>query len=150
MHAFSTLLGNTGRASLLSVVMVLTLLVGSSSAQFNTPGTAVPGGGGQSPAQVAKLHELQAAFHRAGSVHDPVNGDSAAVIDERIRQMMALWTKDATLTFQVGGLRDGNYVGQGDPEDPLTCPVPSADPNNRERFALSLNMLEGRSSPATS
>ncbi len=148
MYAFSTLLGKTGTASLLSVVMVLTLLLGSSSAQFTRPGTAVPDEANQSQAQVAKLHELQAAFHGIGSVHDPVNGDSAAVIDERIRQMMALWTKNGTLTLQVGGPRDGYYVGQGDPQDPLSCPAPSADPNNRGTLCTFFKYVSGAFQPA--
>ena len=44
--------------------------------------------------QLAELYQLQAAFHRAATVHDPVNGDSAATIDQRIRDMLSLWTDD--------------------------------------------------------
>ena len=31
--------------------------------------------------QDAQLHDLQAAFHRAASVHDWVNGDAPAVVE---------------------------------------------------------------------
>jgi hypothetical protein len=82
--------------------------------------------------ELAALHELQAAFHRAASVTDPVNGDSAAVIDQRIRDMLALWTEDGFLALAVGNsARDGNYVGKGDPSDPAKCPQPSTNPSNR-------------------
>ena len=33
--------------------------------------------------QTAELYQLQAEFHRAASVHDPVNGDSQAVVDQQ-------------------------------------------------------------------
>jgi hypothetical protein len=101
-----------------------------------------------SRAQVAKLYELQAAFHRTGSVHDPLNGDSESVIDGRIRQMLALWTKNGSLTLQAGGPRDGNYVGQGDPEDALTCPTPSTDPENRGTLCTFFKYVAGSFQPA--
>ena len=50
----------------------------------------------------AELYQLQAAFHRAATVHDPVNGDSAEVIDQRIRDMLSLWTDDGSVTLEVG------------------------------------------------
>ena len=40
-------------------------------------------------AQMAELHNLHATFHAAVSVHDPVNGDSAAVITQRIRDALS-------------------------------------------------------------
>jgi len=79
--------------------------------------------------QLAALYQLQASFHRAATVHDPVNGDSATVIDQRIRDMVSLWTDDGV--FTAGGALSGNYIGKGDPEDPSTCPTPSGDPANR-------------------
>jgi hypothetical protein len=42
----------------------------------------------QENTQLAELYQLQAAFHAAATVHDPVNGDSAAAIDQRIRDML--------------------------------------------------------------
>jgi hypothetical protein len=68
--------------------------------------------------QLVELYVLQAAFHAAATVHDPVNGDSPAAIDQRIRDMLALWTADGSLA--------GKYFGNGDPGDPATCPVPTA------------------------
>jgi hypothetical protein len=78
-------------------------------------------------AQAAELEQLHAAFHAAISVHDPVNGDSEAVITQRIRDMLALWSKDAQLTVVGTSNTAGNYVGNGDPDDPATCPQPSFD-----------------------
>ena len=98
--------------------------------------------------QQAELHQLQAAFHRIASVHDPVNGDSAAVIEQRIRDMLSLWTDDGSLTLQVGGAFDGNYVGNGDPADPTTCPVPSGDPTNRGTLCTLFKYVSGSFQPA--
>src|SRR5713226_4364440 len=67
--------------------------------------------------QLAELYQLQAAFHAAATVHDPVNGDSPAAINQRIRDMMSLWTADGTLV-KASGAFAGNYIGTGDPEDP--------------------------------
>src|SRR5690348_1518214 len=52
--------------------------------------------------QTAELYQLQAAFHRAASVQDPLNGDSAAVVDQRIREMLSIWTEDGILRLSVG------------------------------------------------
>jgi hypothetical protein len=73
-------------------------------------------------AQMAELEQLHATFHAAVSVRDPVNGDSPALITQRIRQALSIWAKDATLTTSTG-----NYIGNGDPDDPATCPEPSGD-----------------------
>jgi hypothetical protein len=82
--------------------------------------------------QIAKLHRLQAALHRALSVRDYVNGDSADVITQRIRDMLSLWTSDGALLVSFGkSTIDGNYIGNGDPDDSSTCPELSTDPNNR-------------------
>jgi hypothetical protein len=98
--------------------------------------------------QQAELHQLQAAFHRAASVQDPVNGDSAAVIDQRIRDMLSLWTDDGSLTLEVGGALDGDYVGNGDPADPSTCPTPSGDPTNRGTLCTLFKYVSGSFQPA--
>ena len=78
-------------------------------------------------AQMTELEQLHATFHAAVSVHDPVNGDSAAVITQRIRQALSIWAKDAQLTVVGTTNTAGNYNGNGDPDDPATCPEPSHD-----------------------
>ena len=79
-------------------------------------------------AQVAELeHQIHAKFHAAVSVHDPINGDSAEVITQRIREALSIWTKDAELKVINTTTAAGNYVGNGDPDDPESCPLPSGD-----------------------
>ena len=78
-------------------------------------------------AQMAELHNLHATFHAAVSVHDPVNGDSADVITQRIRDALSVWAEDGVLTVVSTTATQGNYVGKGDPDDPATCPKPSGD-----------------------
>jgi hypothetical protein len=78
-------------------------------------------------AQWAELEMLHAAFHAAVSVHDPVNGDSPAVITQRIRDAVALWTENGEITIVSTSAAAGNYIGNGDPDDPATCPEPSGD-----------------------
>jgi hypothetical protein len=78
-------------------------------------------------AQMSELHDLHAAFHSAVSVHDPVNGDSPAVVTQRIRDVLAIYAKDAVLTVVGATPAAGNYEGNGDPDDPETCPEPSGD-----------------------
>ena len=76
-------------------------------------------------AQMAELHNLHATFHAAVSVHDPVNGDSPAEITQRIKDALSVWAEDAVLTVVNTTDTAGNYVGNGDPDDPATCPTPS-------------------------
>jgi hypothetical protein len=78
-------------------------------------------------AQVAELEQLHVTFHGAASVHDPVNGDSPTVITQRIRDILAIWTEDGELTIVNSTATAGNYIGNGDPDDPATCPPPSGD-----------------------
>ena len=78
-------------------------------------------------AQMTELEQVHATFHGAISVHDPVNGDSPAVINQRIREMLAIWAKDGELTVVSTATTAGNYIGNGDPGDPGTCPKPSLD-----------------------
>jgi hypothetical protein len=74
-------------------------------------------------AQVAELEQqIHVTFHAAVSVHDPINGDSAEVITQRIREVLSIWAKDAELTTAAG-----SYIGNGDPDDPESCPLPSGD-----------------------
>ena len=78
-------------------------------------------------AQAAELEQLHATFHGAVSVHDPINGDSPEVITQRIRDVLSIWTKDAELTVVSTTAAAGNYIGNGDPDDPASCPLPSGD-----------------------
>lgn len=78
-------------------------------------------------AQVTELEQLHATFHAAVSVQDPVNGDSPSVITQRIRDALSIWTRDAELTVVNTTATAGNYVGNGDPDDPESCPPPSGD-----------------------
>jgi len=77
--------------------------------------------------QMTELEKLHATFHAAVSVHDPVNGDSADVITQRIREALSIWAEDAHLTVISTAATGGNYVGNGDPDDPESCPPPSGD-----------------------
>ena len=78
-------------------------------------------------AQMTELERLHAAFHAAVSVHDPVNGDSATVVTQRIRDAVALWAEDGEITIVSTSTAAGNYIGRGDPDNPATCPEPSGD-----------------------
>ena len=78
-------------------------------------------------AQMAELEQLHATFHAAISVHDPVNGDSPTVIAQRIRDMLAIWAQDGELKLVGTASPAGNYVGNGDPNDPTSCPPLSGD-----------------------
>jgi hypothetical protein len=105
-----------------SVLLAGTLLTATAVAQSG----AAHGGGSRHDdsqlAQMAELEQLHATFHAAVSVHDPVNGDSPAVITQRIREALSIWSEDAELTTTAG-----NYIGKGDPDDPASCPPPSGD-----------------------
>jgi hypothetical protein len=98
--------------------------------------------------QVAELYQLQAAFHRAATVHDPVNGDSATVIDQRIRDMVSLWTDDGVLMAGGPPATAGNYIGRGDPADPSTCPTPSGNKGNRGTLCTFFKYVAGSFQPA--
>jgi hypothetical protein len=100
------------------------------------------------PNAVAELDQLQAAFHRAASVHDPVNGDSAAAIDQRIRDMLSLWTDNGSIDLEAGGAHDGNYQGNGDPGDPSTCPTPSGNASDQGTLCTFFKYVAGSFQPA--
>jgi hypothetical protein len=79
-------------------------------------------------AQLAELEQqIHVTFHAAVSVHDPINGDSPEVITQRIREALSIWTKDAELTVVNTTATAGNYIGNGDPDDPASCPLPTGD-----------------------
>ena len=78
-------------------------------------------------AQMTELEQLHETFHASISVHDPILGDSPALITQRIREILTIWAKDAQLTVVSTSATAGNYIGNGDPDDPATCPAPSGD-----------------------
>ena len=78
-------------------------------------------------AQITELERLHATFHGAITVHDPVNGDSLAVITQRIREILSIFAQDARFTVVSTAATAGNYIGNGDPDDPASCPTPSGD-----------------------
>jgi hypothetical protein len=80
-------------------------------------------------AQLAELEKLHAAFHAAITVHDITDpmGDSSEVITQRIRDAVALWTRDGKITIVGTSNAAGNYIGRGDPDNPGTCPEPTHD-----------------------
>ena len=79
----------------------------------------------QDKSQMTELYKIQAAFHRSAAVHDPVLGDPPEVVTQRIRDMLSLWTSNAVLSVQGFGTIDGYYIGNGNPDDPSSCPEPS-------------------------
>ena len=99
---------------LVALVLGLAMIPGMASAQ-----------GKSDSEQTTDLYKMQAAFHRYATVHDPVLGDSAEVITQRIRDMLSLWTSNAVLSVQGFGTIDGYYIGNGDPDDPSSCPESS-------------------------
>jgi hypothetical protein len=99
---------------LVALVLGLAVIPGVAAAQASSDNT-----------QTAELYKAQAAFHRYATVHDPVNGDSSDVITQRIREMLSLWTSNAVLYVDGFGAIDGYYIGNGDPDDPSSCPASS-------------------------
>jgi len=114
---------------LLTVLVLLSMLtLGSTilSADDNTDTTTSP------EVQIAKLFELEAAFHSGVSVHNYVDGDSAEVINQRIRDVLSLWAEDGTLDLESSTYEfNGMYVGRGSLDDPSLCPPPSSNWDNR-------------------
>ena len=123
----------SNRMRSVAAAVALTVALGGPCVLFaqDNPEVGVSGSMQAKRAQVAALYELQGAFHRASSVHDPVNGDSEDVIRQRIRAVLSLWTDNAWILFSIGSPRDGYYIGNGDPANPSTCPAPSANFGNR-------------------
>jgi hypothetical protein len=79
-------------------------------------------------AETAELEQqIHVTFHSAVSVHDLVNGDSPEVITQRIKQVLSIWAQDGEITIINTSTTAGNYIGNGDPDDPATCPPPSGD-----------------------
>lgn len=93
--------------------------------------------------QTSQLYRLQAAYHRAATVRDPLNGDSPETITARIRDVLSLFAADAVLYLHAGSVVDGYYIGNGDPEDASTCPTPSTDSNSRGTICTFYKYLSG-------
>jgi hypothetical protein len=130
----------------IATVIALGSMVVAAVALTGGPGLAAAGN--DTNTQVARLYELQAAYHAALSVRDPVNGDSAPVITQRIRDILSLWTDDGSLTLDVPiPAIAGNYVGNGDPDDPSTCPKLSTDPSARGTLCTLFKYVGGTFRP---
>ncbi len=114
--------------ALLSMLLAGALLTATAVAQL---GSAHGGGSRNDDDKLVQMAELEqqihVTFHAAVSVHDPINGDSPEVITQRIREALSIWTKDAELTVVNTTATAGNYIGNGDPDDPASCPLPSGD-----------------------
>ena len=111
------------KTALLGVLLAGGLLTASAAAQSGAAHADNFRDQDEQLAQVAELEQqIHVTFHASISVHDPVNGDSPAVITQRIRDILAIWAQDAELTTAAG-----NYIGNGDPDDPVSCPPPSGD-----------------------
>lgn len=121
------------RKTLLAATVALAVALGGSGALFaGDESDASPRAAGAGPgSQIAALHDLQAAFHRASTVRDPVNGDADYVIQQRLQAVLSLWADNGWILFKVGSPRDGYYMGNGDPADSSTCPAPSDNSENR-------------------
>jgi hypothetical protein len=139
------MLSRSGRVKPSALMGALLAVAIFAIASSSAPGYAASE---QTNTQLAELYQLQAAFHRAATVHDPVNGDSAAVIDQRVRDMVSLWTEDGVLTAGGPPATAGNYIGRGDPADPSTCPTPSANPVNRGTLCTFFKFVAGSFQPA--
>ena len=86
-------------------------------ATFGWLGGVNPAAAQDDNTQISELYKLQAAYHRAATVRDPVNGDSFATITARLREVLSLFTADAVLHLTIGSAQfDGYYVGNGDPD----------------------------------
>ena len=112
--------------ALVGVLLAGALSTGTALAQFE-PSHSDNWRDDEKLSQMAELEQLHATFHAAVSVHDPVNGDSSAIITQRIREALSIWAKDAQLTVVSTADTAGNYIGNGDPDDPESCPLPSLD-----------------------
>jgi len=112
------------RISAICTGLAALLAVGATGAAAQSDGS---GNDTDQLAQMTLLEDLHITFHSAVSVHDPVNGDSPAVITQRIRQVLSIWAEDGELTVLGTSASAGNYIGKRDPDDPATCPLPSGD-----------------------
>lgn len=113
--------------ALLGVLLAAVLLVGPALAQTGQNYADNWQNQDELLAQITELEQLHKTFHGAITVHDPVNGDLPAVITQRIREVLSIFAPDAQLTVVGTSSAAGNYIGNGDPTDSTSCPVPSGD-----------------------
>ena len=113
--------------ALLGVLLAAELLAGPARAQAGQDQADNWRDQDELLAQITELEQLHTTFHGAITVHDPVNGDLPAVITQRIREVLSIFAQDARLTVVSTSASAGNYIGNGDPEDPASCPTPSGD-----------------------
>ena len=66
-------------------------------AAFLWSGSAKPAVAQDDNTQTSELYKLQAAYHRAATVRDPVNGDSPETVTSRLRDVLSLFIADAVL-----------------------------------------------------
>jgi len=111
-----------------SVLLAGTFLTATAVAQLGADHAGGWRDDGDKLTQMAELEQqIHVTFHAAVSVHDPINGDSAEVITQRIREALSIWAEDAELTVVNTTATAGNYIGKGDPDDPESCPIPTGD-----------------------
>ena len=113
--------------ALLGVLLAAALLAGPARAQVGQYQADNWRDQDELLAQITELEQLHKTFHGAITVHDPVNGDSSAVITQRIREILSIFAQDAQLTVVSTSAMAGNYIGNGDPADTGSCPPPSGD-----------------------
>ena len=111
------------RLAKLPVVIAFVVALGAVSAKaepvVTTPLAAVADEDANT--QITELYQLQAAFHRAASVHTPNGLDSQDILDQRIADMLSLWTDDGSLTLMT--VSPGRlFVGKGEPGTPSCAP----------------------------
>jgi len=96
-------------------------------------------------AQIAQLYQLQAAFHRVGSVHH-LTGDDQATINQRIQDMLGLWTDNGVVLLDVpGNPHDGYYINKGNLFS--DCSPPSGDPSNQGTLCTFFKYVAGSFQP---
>lgn len=92
-------------AAAVGVAVFVGVIVGVAIAVIGTSDTEAAND--SATTQVARIYELQAAFHSAVTVHNPND------VDQRIADMLALWTDDGSLT-----LGPNTFSGKGEPGTP--------------------------------
>jgi hypothetical protein len=112
---------------LFSVLLAGTLLTATAVAQSEAARSGWRNDNGKLTQMAELEQQIHVTFHAAVTVHDPINGDSQEVITQRIRQALSIWAKDAELTVVSTAYTAGNYIGNGDPDNPESCPPPSGD-----------------------
>jgi hypothetical protein len=103
------------------------------------------GGGDYQLAQIAELYQLQAAFHHVASVQH-ITGDDQATINQRIQDMLKLWTDNGVLLLDIpGNPHDGYYINKGNLFS--DCSPPSGDPSNQGTLCTFFKYVAGSFQP---